>query len=131
VVRVFVLDGMGVIYSAGDDVRDLLCPFVAEKGGTVDAAKVGQIYREASLGQISSVEFWKGVGLDPRLEDEYLHRHHVTTGVVEFLETRCQFAPEFCCEVAHVLCGNSADVLADAGGLYIIRKYTHLNFRLS
>jgi hypothetical protein len=31
--KVLVLDAMGVIYSVGDDVVDLLCPFVREHGG--------------------------------------------------------------------------------------------------
>lgn len=34
--RILVLDAMGVIYTVGDDVRDLLCPFVHEHGRKAD-----------------------------------------------------------------------------------------------
>ena len=85
-VNVLILDGMGVIYSVSDDVRDLLCPFVAEKGGTLDAMKIGRLYREASLGHISAAEFWRGVDVDPRLEDAYLQRHQLTAGTIKFLD---------------------------------------------
>lgn len=36
-MRCVVLDAMGVIYSAADDVAELLIPFVRASGGTVDA----------------------------------------------------------------------------------------------
>ena len=76
---------MGVIYSVGDDVKDLLCPFIAEKGGTRDTTKIERLYRSASLGNMSASKFWEGVGIDPRLEDEYLQRHELTNGLVDFL----------------------------------------------
>lgn len=85
-LKVLVLDAMGVIYSVGDDVRDLLCPFVGEKGGTKDISKIGRLYHSASLGNISAPDFWEAVGLAPRLEDEYLQRHKLTDGLIDFLE---------------------------------------------
>ena len=86
-MKVLVLDAMGVIYSVGDDVKYLLCPFIAEKGGTRDDVLVNRLYNEATLGRISPTEFWKGVGLALELEDEYLLRHKLTGGALEFLET--------------------------------------------
>jgi len=77
---------MGVIYSVGNDDRDLLCPFVEEKGGTKDVSKIEMLYRSTSLGNMSSAEFWKEVGLDPGLEDEYLQRYELTVGLTDFLE---------------------------------------------
>src|SRR5512136_2045056 len=77
---------MGVIYSVGNDDRDLLCPFVAEKGGTSDVSKIEMFYRSASLGNMSSAQFWEAVGLDPGLEDEYLQRYQLTDGLNDFLE---------------------------------------------
>lgn len=77
---------MGVIYSAGDDVADLLCPFVEEKGGTKYTSQIADIYDSASLGEMSASELWRGVGLDPKLEDEYLQRHKLTDGLIDFLE---------------------------------------------
>ena len=84
-MKVLVLDAMGVIYSVGDDVRDLLCPFIKEKGGTKDISKIERLYHSASLGNISSSEFWEAVDLNPRLETEYLQRHKLTDGLFDFL----------------------------------------------
>jgi HAD superfamily hydrolase (TIGR01509 family) len=81
-----VLDAMGVIYRVGNDNRDLLCPFVQEKGGIGDVSRILALYHEASLGQISSAELWQGVGLGPGIEDEYLHRYELNDGVMDFLE---------------------------------------------
>ena len=81
-----MLDAMGVIYSAGDDVRDLLCPFVLEKGGTKDISRIERLYHLASLGNMSASEFWKSVGLDPKLEDAYLQRHKLTDGLIDFVK---------------------------------------------
>ena len=86
-MKVLVLDAMGVIYSVGDDVRDLLCPFIEEKGGTEDVSKIEKLYHSASLGNVSASEFWEAVGLDPELEDEYLSRHQLTDGLIGFLKT--------------------------------------------
>jgi HAD superfamily hydrolase (TIGR01509 family) len=84
--EIVVLDAMGVMYSVGDDVTDLLCPFIAEKGGTSDIDKINSLYNTASLGNITAKEFWQSVGLAPDLEDEYLQRHKLTDGLIEFLE---------------------------------------------
>jgi HAD superfamily hydrolase (TIGR01509 family) len=85
-LRAIVLDAMGVIYSVGDDVIDLLCPFIAEKGGDKDISKIQSLYDSASLGNMCASEFWEAVGINPSLEDEYLIRYQLTNGLVEFLE---------------------------------------------
>jgi len=77
---------MGVMYPVGDDVKYLLCPFIAEKGGITDIEKISSLYNDASLGKMTSTEFWQAVGIDPILEDEYLQRHKLTDGLIEFLE---------------------------------------------
>ena len=86
-MKTLVLDAMGVIYSVGDDVIDLLCPFIAGKGGLHDIARVTALYRAASLGRISAPEFWRAVSVDPSLEDEYLACHRLTDGLLNLLET--------------------------------------------
>ena len=85
-MKYVVLDAMGVIYSAHDDVAELLYPFIVEKGGLNDLDQIINIYIETSLGKMSSAEFWKKVELDPAMEDEYLSRHVITEGLMEFLE---------------------------------------------
>lgn len=85
-MKIVVLDAMGVIYSVGDDVKDLLCPFIEEKGGIKDISKIEELYLLAGLGNMSSSEFWKAVELHPILEDEYLQRHKLTDGLIDFLD---------------------------------------------
>jgi putative hydrolase of the HAD superfamily len=77
---------MGVIYSVRDDVRDLAHPFIVENGGLQDYSKLWDAYHSASLGHISAADFWKAVGLDPRLEDAYLQRHRINEGLIDFLK---------------------------------------------
>ena len=84
--KIVILDAMGVMYSVGDDVKDLLCPFIAEKGDICDINKITSLYMSASLGNMTAVEFWQSVGVAPHLEDEYLQRHKLTDGLIEFLE---------------------------------------------
>ena len=54
-MKVLVLDAMGVIYSVRDDVKDLLCPFIAEKDGSKDTSKIERLYHSASLGGSSII----------------------------------------------------------------------------
>ena len=84
-MRCVVLDAMGVIFRAADDVADLLIPFVRAYGGALDAEAIQSTYIDASLGVISADEFWIGVGLDPSVEDEYLSKHALVPGVRDFL----------------------------------------------
>jgi HAD superfamily hydrolase (TIGR01509 family) len=84
--KVVILDAMGVMYSIGDDVKDLLCPFIAGKGGTNDIDKIASLYMAASLGNLTSNEFWQAAGIDHNLEDEYLQCHELTEGLIEFID---------------------------------------------
>ncbi len=86
-MNILVLDAMGVIYSVGDDVGELLCPFILEKGGIKDSSRIDAIYDAAILGDIRSSELWEAVGLEPSMEDEYLKRYQLTDGLMDFLET--------------------------------------------
>lgn len=81
-----VLDAMGVIYRVGDDVGELLVPFIRRRGGITDLARIEERYLQASLGNLSAGEFWAHVGLDDRVEDEYLDALELSEGMVEFLE---------------------------------------------
>lgn len=86
-MKVLVLDAMGVIYPVGDDVKGLLCPFVAEKGGARNILEIEKYYVLASLGKMSANEFWEAINLDPALEEEYLQRYKLSDGLIDFLKT--------------------------------------------
>ena len=70
-----VLDAMGVIFQAADDVAQLLAPFITEHMGESDERIVQSVYLEASLGNISPDSFWSQVNVSPNLENVYLSRH--------------------------------------------------------
>jgi putative hydrolase of the HAD superfamily len=78
---------MGVIYQVGDDVADLLVPFIREKNGVHNVADIQAAYLRASLGQIETDEFWQRVRIPPELEDEYLTRLTLSSGLHEFLQS--------------------------------------------
>ena len=81
-----VLDAMGVIFRAADDVAELLIPFIGEAGGNVSAKIIESAYFDANLGIISADEFWNKVHLEPSIEDNYLSRHSLVPGVRDFLK---------------------------------------------
>ncbi|MCX6004140.1 MAG: HAD-IA family hydrolase [Chloroflexi bacterium] len=84
-MKYVALDAMGVIYAVNDDVKDLLYPFIVEKGGVNNYGRIKDMYIEASLGKMSASDFWRSVGIAPVLEDEYLDRHRLSRGLIEFL----------------------------------------------
>jgi len=70
-----VLDAMGVIFETGDDTNDLLVPYIWHWRPAMSRESINEVYVEASLGQISSEQFWAEVGLGdtyPAVEQEYL-----------------------------------------------------------
>jgi len=77
---------MGVIYVDGEDVKNLLIPFVIERGGINDPAAIDAAYHEAYVGRLTADEFWRRVGLSRDLEDEYLTRLTLTEDLPELLE---------------------------------------------
>ncbi len=83
---ILILDAMGVLYQAGDDVAELLVPFVHEHGAPgLTTEKIEQAYLTASLGEISARDFWHRMGVDPRLEDDYLAGHRLIDGTLDTL----------------------------------------------
>lgn len=80
-----VLDAMGVMFKSADDVGELLVPFIAEKSGSTNVEVIQAAYLEASLGIINPDEFWVQVDVSSNLEDEFLSRHELNTGITELL----------------------------------------------
>jgi len=71
-IDVVVFDAMGVTFVEGDDVSNLLIPFVARECGCTNGEAIRQLYLPASLGRISSQEFWARLGCAPACERAYL-----------------------------------------------------------
>jgi HAD superfamily hydrolase (TIGR01509 family) len=84
--NILILDAMGVLYEAGDDVAELLVPFVGKHGrGDLSAEAIDRDYVEASLGRMGTDAFWQRMGVDPSLEDSYLAGHHLIEGTLDAL----------------------------------------------
>jgi HAD superfamily hydrolase (TIGR01509 family) len=83
---ILILDAMGVLYEAGDDVAELLVPFVGKHGRTdLSAEAIDRDYVEASLGRMDTDAFWQRMGVDPSLEDAYLAGHRLIEGTLDWL----------------------------------------------
>jgi putative hydrolase of the HAD superfamily len=75
-IRWIIFDMMGVIFKEGDDVNNLLIPYLQKKNPAFRPNKVREIYIRASAGEISSQEFWTQLGYGgqyPAIEEEFLN----------------------------------------------------------
>jgi putative hydrolase of the HAD superfamily len=74
-IKWVVFDVMGVVFTVGDDTNDLLVPFIWERNAGISREAINEIYIRASLGQVTSRQFWDEVGLGrdyPEVERAYL-----------------------------------------------------------
>jgi putative hydrolase of the HAD superfamily len=74
-IQWIIFDVMGVIFEVGDDTSELLIPFIQKRNPDSAKELIYQIYLKASLGEITSPEFWQklGFGKDyPEIEKNYL-----------------------------------------------------------
>lgn len=88
--EILALDAMGVIYPIGDDLRDLLIPFVRERGCVVLEEEIADVYRKCSRGEVSSKELWQRLGLaeDPEtLNHRLVQKYTIDPHVLSFLES--------------------------------------------
>ena len=70
-----ILDAMGVIFEVGDDTNDLLVPYIQAKNKGISRSRINELYMRASLGEITSPEFWTTLGFGdvyPKIEQDYL-----------------------------------------------------------
>ncbi len=79
-----VLDAMGVIYQPGNDVRQLLIPYLRAHACPLDDAEIRALYVECSLGKLSSTELWRRAGVEGVCSDEdHCRSHRLNEGVVD------------------------------------------------
>ncbi len=82
---ILVLDAMGVLYQAGDDVVDLLVPYVHQHHSAISIETINNAYLQASVGQLDAASFWTRLGMTPEMEDNYLAGHKLVDGTYDFL----------------------------------------------
>jgi len=77
-IKWIVFDAMGVIFKEGDDVSNILIPFLKSKNSQIDEENVRDLYYKASLGSISSFDFWINLNLAnkyPGIEKDYIYNN--------------------------------------------------------
>lgn len=95
--RCIVLDAMGVLFAAADDVAELLVPFVRTANPAATSEEVESAYLSASIGDLDADSFWRKLGLDPEVEDLYLKGHSLVPGAISFLQAARQVGvPVWC-----------------------------------
>jgi HAD superfamily hydrolase (TIGR01509 family) len=93
------LDAMGVIYTNGDDLRQLLIPYLRTKGCQRTDEELRLAYRACYREGASVETLWAATGLAQareRFEDAYLRLYELNSGVVAFLdEMRARRVPVY------------------------------------
>jgi len=87
-VRVVVLDAMGVLYSAADDVTEWLIPFTRRLGCALSAEQITTAYVSCSLGAFSSKALWQTLGVwqeGSDLDTAYIEAYTLMPGALELL----------------------------------------------
>lgn len=72
-----IFDAMGVVFEIGDDTNELLVPFIQKMNPAISTEIIQKYYLMASLGEITSKQFWLKIGLESmysenNIEKEYL-----------------------------------------------------------
>lgn len=76
---------MGVLYQHGDDVGQVLIPYLRRRGCTADTADIEDLYIACSLGRISSHDFWIQAGVGTVASDEEYCAYLTLTDEIEDL----------------------------------------------
>ncbi|NNE72611.1 MAG: HAD-IA family hydrolase [Acidimicrobiales bacterium] len=87
-LELVVVDGMGVLFRTGDNLGRLLVPFARSRGATLEHEEIAELYRQASMGRLSTAEFWAGCGIDgdaAELNAAYLDQVELSDGAEDFL----------------------------------------------
>jgi putative hydrolase of the HAD superfamily len=88
-LELLVLGGIGVIWDSGGDPEGLLVRYVREQGGIADPREIADRYRSASLGHVSTAQFWSSIGVKgeaDQLDRSYLERVKLRRDVLPFLD---------------------------------------------
>ena len=74
--KIIIFDVMGVIFEVGDDTNELLVPYLLNLNSSINKTMINEYYKQASLGEISSHEFWMNLGFASKdieiIEKKYL-----------------------------------------------------------
>ncbi|GAA3589616.1 hypothetical protein GCM10022419_085120 [Nonomuraea rosea] len=99
-IKVVVFDAMGVLYADGNVQGRVLLPYLRDQGCRAPEEEIRAAYRAATLGRLTTEEFWAAAGLPGGVaarDEDYCRRHRLTAGareaIIELtgdgLETAC------------------------------------------
>lgn len=74
-----IFDVMGVVFTVGDDTNDLLVPFIQKRNKFITSDEINEIYLDASMGSITSNEFWRKVNICKPGEEFQICREYLDT----------------------------------------------------
>lgn len=95
---VLVLDAMGVLYTAADDVAELLVPYLHGLGCPLAPDEIERLYTRCSLGGMSSTEFWAAAGVEGKADDAgYCAAHRLTPGIPRLLSVAAETGTPVAC----------------------------------
>ena len=89
-VRLLVVDMHIVLFHQSNDPKDHLTEFIRRKGGDLDEEEIIELYRQGTLGRLSSEDFWKQVGVEGdslEIDKEYVRSFDLRPGAKDFLQT--------------------------------------------
>jgi putative hydrolase of the HAD superfamily len=78
VVEWIIFDVWGVIYRPRNLIKEMLIPFIKERDPIISENLVYNLYLDASVGRISSMDIWKALNLGtkyPEIEYQYNNSH--------------------------------------------------------
>lgn len=87
-LELVVLDARSVLYDEANDIGARLVPFIRERGSAASLQEVNDVFREASLGRLSTGEVWGRLGVegDPaELDAAYSQNFRLRDGVLDFI----------------------------------------------
>jgi putative hydrolase of the HAD superfamily len=84
-----ILDAMGVMYTYGDDVADIMIPYLHKLGSELPDDAIFREFRRCSTGEISSETMWKncGAGDIDAIDIEYTSFYTLNPNLVRTLKT--------------------------------------------
>jgi HAD superfamily hydrolase (TIGR01509 family) len=99
-IKWVILDAMGVIYHNGDDVGELLIPFLRSEGCKMPVSEIERLYLMYSLGESETENFWAACGLkgdEDFFNSKYLTMHTVNPGAISFIRRMRSLGLNVCC----------------------------------
>ena len=74
-MKTIIFDVMGVIFTEGDDVENLLVPFIKKFKPHISKELIKRHYLKASLGELKAEGFWQELGFTPKEAEELEFRY--------------------------------------------------------